>query len=285
VLGWSNGITSFLASRMLLAVDIGNTNIVLGVFDQADELKATWRISTDLHRMPDEYSVMLSSLLGLAEIRPEDLHGAVICSVVPSVQTMLCESLAQAWKLEPLILSPETDLGIAVRYSPPSSVGADRIANAVAAIKFYGCPAIVVDFGTATTFDAISQDGAYVGGAIAPGLEVSEEALASHTAKLPRVPLIPPEFAVGRNTIESLQAGLLYGYGGLVDGLVERLKRELGEDTRVIATGGLAATVQPCTRSITTIDLDLTLQGLRLLFDRNRGDARYSGVRENQPVA
>jgi type III pantothenate kinase len=270
---------------MLLAVDIGNTNIVLGVFDERDKLTATWRISTDLHRMPDEYSVMLRSLLDLAQIPPENLHGAVICSVVPSVQTMMCESLRQAWHLDPLILSSETNLGIQIRYSPPSSVGADRIANAVAAIKFYGCPAIVVDFGTATTFDAISQDGAYVGGAIAPGLEISEEALVAHTAKLPRVPLSAPEFAVGRDTTESLQSGLLYGYGGLVDGLVDRLRRELGEDTRVIATGGLAATVQPCTRSIETVDLDLTLQGLRLLYDRNRGDARYSGVRKNQPVA
>jgi type III pantothenate kinase len=270
---------------MLLAIDVGNTNIVAGVFDDADKLAATWRLSTDVRRMPDEYTVLLRSLFEIAGIAPRDLHGAAICSVVPSVQTMLCESLLKAWGIEALILSTELDLGIEIRYSPVKSVGPDRIANAVATIEYYGSPAVVVDFGTATTFDAISRDCAYVGGAIAPGLEVSEEALVVHTAKLPRVPLVPPEFSIGRNTTESLQSGLLFGYGGLVDGLVDRLRRELGDGTRVIATGGLADTVQPCTRSIETIDLDLTLRGLQLLFQRNRGDAHRAGLRQDQPVA
>lgn len=270
---------------MLLAIDIGNTNIVAGVFDSKGDVAATWRLSTDPRRMPDEYTVLLTSLFGIAGIHSEDLQGAAICSVVPSAQTMLAESIEKAWGIEPLILSSEIDLGLEIRYSPPTAVGADRIANAVAAIEYYGCPAIIVDFGTATTFDAISRDGAYVGGAIAPGLEVSEEALVAHTAKLPRVPLVAPDFSIGRTTIESLQSGLLFGYGGLVDGLVERLRRELGENTHVIATGGLASTVQPCTRSIEHIDQNLTLEGLRLLFLRNRGDAYSAGLRQDQPVA
>lgn len=270
---------------MLLAIDIGNTNIVAGVFDSDSRLRATWRIASDTRRMPDEYVVLFKSLFEIGGIASTEIDGAVICSVVPPIQSNLCEGLATRFGLTPLIITPELDLGIAIRYTPAGSVGADRLANAVAAIEQYGTPAVVVDFGTATTFDAISRDGMYVGGAIAPGLEVSEEALVGHTAKLPRVPLTPPEFAVGRSTVESLQSGLLYGYGGLVDGLVARISHELGEGTRVIATGGLAETVRPCTRTIETVDVDLTLTGLRLLHHRLRPHARATGIRQDQPVA
>jgi type III pantothenate kinase len=269
---------------MLLAIDIGNTNIVVGVFD-GDTLHATWRLSTDTRRMADEYSVVLHSLFEIAQVDPHAVDGVVICSVVPPVQTALAESIQRTWGLDPLLLTTDLDLGLKISYSPPSSVGADRLANALAVVTFYGCPAVIVDFGTATTFDAISRDGTYIGGAIAPGLEVSEEALVVHTAKLPRVPLVPPEAVIGRTTAESLQAGLLYGYGGLVDGLVQRFVAELGRDTRVIATGGLAETVKPCTRTIETVDTSLTLQGLRLLYDRIRRRSDGAGTRQDQSVA
>jgi type III pantothenate kinase len=270
---------------VLLTIDIGNTNIVAGVFQGDETLAATWRLSTETRRMPDEYVVVLDSLFRLASIEPARVTGAAICSVVPVAQSMLTEAIRQWLRFEPMILTTELELGLDIRYSPSTSVGADRIANAVAAIEYYGVPAIVVDFGTATTFDALSRDRSYVGGAIAPGLEVSEEALVVHTAKLPRVPLTPPPFAIGRTTTESLQSGLLYGYGGMVDGLVERFKRELGEDARVVATGGLAATVRPCTHCIDTIDLDLTLQGLRMLYARNVNRTESFGIRKDQPVA
>jgi type III pantothenate kinase len=269
---------------MLLTVDIGNTNIVAGVFD-GDVLRTTWRLSTDTRRMPDEYSVVLRSLFEIARIDSHEISGVAICSVVPTAQSMLADAIRAMWGIEPLLLTTDLDLGIEIRYSPVTSVGADRLANALAAVQFYGAPAVIVDFGTATTFDAISADGAYIGGAIAPGLEVSEEALVVHTAKLPRVPLIPPEVAIGRNTTESLQAGLLYGYGGLVDGLVERFVHDLGPNTHVIATGGLAEIVKPCTRTITVVDPGLTLQGLRLLYTRLNDHASSPRTREDQPVA
>jgi type III pantothenate kinase len=269
---------------MLLAIDIGNTNIVAGVFE-CEALRATWRLSTDTRKMPDEYSVVLRSLFEIAGIDPHDIDGVAICSVVPPVQAALAEAIHGTWGLDPLLLTTDLDLGLEIRYSPPTSVGADRLANALAAIAFYGCPAVIVDFGTATTFDAISRDGAYVGGAIAPGLEVSEEALVVHTAKLPRVPLVAPRVAIGTTTTESLQAGLLYGYGGLVDGLVQRFVAELGPDTHIIATGGLAETVKPCTRTIDTVDTSLTLHGLRLLYEQTRRRSDGAGIRKDQSVA
>jgi len=265
---------------MLLAVDIGNTNIVAGVFD-GEKLIGRWRIATDTRRTPDEHAILLESLFRSARLDIERLTGVIICDVVPPVRASVCEAVNAYWNLEPLIVSPTLDLGIPVRYMPPNAVGADRIANAVAAINRYPLPAIVVDFGTATTFDAISQEGAYVGGAIAPGLEISEEALFAHTAQLPRVSLDAPRTAVGTSTVESLRSGIMYGYAGLVDGLVERFRAELGQDACVVATGGLARTVAPHTRCVRVTEPDLTLHGLRLLYIRNDPHARSPGSRED----
>jgi type III pantothenate kinase len=265
---------------MLVAVDIGNTNTVVGAF-RDEHLIATWRVTTEARRTADEYGALFETLFLRGGLSTRDIHGVVIGSVVPGVQVTLEEVSTRYWGCPPLSLSPRLDFGLDVIYDPPTAVGADRIANAVAAIDRYGVPAIVVDFGTATTFDAISREAAYVGGAIAPGLEISQEALFARTARLPRVPLQDPGRAVGASTVTSLQSGILYGYAGLVDGLVERFRAELGHDARVIATGGLARVVSPHASSIRFVDVDLTLNGLRLLYHRNRVAASaVPGVRE-----
>lgn len=263
---------------MLIAIDIGNTNTVVGAFD-GEVLVQRWRVGTDLRRMPDEYAALFDTLFRMADL-PYAERVVVIGSVVPGVQAVLIEMARRYWDTEPLIVSPDLDFGIDVRYVPPQAVGADRIANAVAAIENYGTPAIVVDFGTATTFDAISRDAAYVGGAIAPGLEISQEALFSRTAQLPRIPLEPPALAIGTTTITSLQSGILYGYAGLIDGLVTRIAAELGTGVTVIGTGGLAQIVAPLTHSIEHVDQDLTLVGLRILHERNTLHAGHARLRE-----
>ncbi len=255
---------------MLLAIDIGNTNIVAGVFE-GKVLRAAWRLATDARKMPDEYKVLLQALFNAAGLSPSVITGSIMCGVVPGAQSMMRDGVQGLLGRAPLLVSSALDLGIEVRYSPPHGVGADRIANAVAAVDGYGSPAIVVDFGTSTNFDVISDDGAYVGGAIAPGLEISEEALFAHTAQLPRVPLEPPAAAIGTNTVASLQSGILFGYAGLIDGLVGRIQRELRAPAVVIATGGLSRTVAPCTECVHHVDLDLTLTGLRILYGRNTG--------------
>lgn len=263
---------------MLLAIDIGNTNTVAGAF-QGDKLVDRWRVTTDTQRMPDEYAALFETLFRMSGLPPR-FDGVVIGSVVPGVQAAITEVVRRYWDAEPLVLSPHLEFGIEVTYTPPQAVGADRIANAVAAIQAYGTPAIVVDFGTATTFDAISGDAAYIGGAIAPGLEISQEALFARTAQLPRIPLEAPPSAVGTTTITSLQSGILYGYAGLVDGLVERIRAELGPGTTVISTGGLAQIIAPLTATIQHVDPDLTLVGLRLLHERNTLHAEHTRVRE-----
>jgi type III pantothenate kinase len=197
-----------------------------------------------------------------------------MCSVVPDVLASLCETIRRYFHQEPLVVTLHLDLGIEVRYSPRTGVGADRLANAVAAIHLYGAPAVVVDFGTGTNFDVVSEDRAYIGGAIAPGLEIAEEALYAHAAQLTRVPLEPPPAAIGNNTTAAVQSGLLYGYAGLVDGLVARFCQELGRPAHVIATGGLAEIVAPYARSVQHVDPDLTLVGLQLIYSRN---APYAG--------
>lgn len=268
---------------MLLTIDIGNTNIVAGVFVRA-ELLALWRIETDRHRMPDEYAVLLDSLLRLQALSRDALDGAIICSVVPSVQESICAAIKRYMHLEPIIVSPELDTGLPVQYSPPEAVGPDRIANAVAAIAEYGAPAIVVDFGTATTVDAVSREGKYIGGAIAPGLEISTDALFSRTARLRPVPLESPSSPIGQDTTASLQSGILYGYAGLVDGLVGRFQTVLGTDAPVIGTGGLARTIVPHTRTVQDTRPDLTLLGLRLLYERNARRAHPSRPSEDQSL-
>ncbi len=267
---------------MLLAVDVGNTNIVLGVWS-SDVLAAHWRIATEHRRMADEYAVLLRSLFEIENLEISDIDGAIICSVVPSVQEAFRVAIESFWGIDALIVPAGLNLGMEIDYSPPEAVGADRIANAVAAIDKYSVPAIVVDFGTATTLDAISARGAYVGGSIAPGLQISVDALFARTARLRPVPLEPPVCPIGADTTSSLQSGIIYGYAGLVDGLVERFQNVLGKNASVIGTGGLAPIVVPHTRTVGQVDLDLTLLGLRLLYDRNV-DAR-SGARQDQSLA
>jgi type III pantothenate kinase len=261
---------------MLLAIDIGNTNIVAGVYSD-DALMVQWRLATDRRRMPDEYAVLFDSLLERAGLRSGELTAVVVAGVVPGVQTALLEAVRENWRLEPLVLSRDLDLGIEVRAQ---GAGADRIANAVAVMHRYGRPAIVVDFGTTTNFDVVSADGAYVGGAIAPGLEISQQALVSQTAQLPNFPLEEPASAIGNTTVTALQSGILYGYGGLVDRIVELIAAELSGDVHVIATGGLARVVAPLARTVQAVDLGLTLEGLRLIYGRNVASVESTRARQ-----
>ncbi len=253
---------------MLLAIDIGNTNVVAGVF-QDEALVARWRLATDVRRTVDEYAVLLSSLFQVSDVDPGAFTGAIVASVVPEAQETLRRALVQYWNLDPMTFAHSLDIGVPVLYSPPGAVGADRLANAVAAKQKYGIPAIIVDFGTATTFDAVSRAGEYLGGAIAPGLEVSEDALLARTSQLPRVRLAAPAAAIGTSTQMSLQSGILFGYAGLVDGLVVRMSAELTGDVHVIATGGLAPTISSLCRQVQHVDVDLTMNGLRLIYERN----------------
>lgn len=268
---------------MLLAVDIGNTNIVLGAWS-SDVLVAHWRIATEHRRMPDEYAVLLNSLFQVEHIPVSDIDGAIICSVVPGVQEAFRLAIKSFWGLDAVLVSADMNLGLDVLYAPPEAVGADRIANAVAAVETYSAPAIVVDFGTATTIDAISSDGAYIGGSIAPGLQISMDALYAHTARLRPVPLDAPACPIGTDTTSSLQSGIIYGYAGLVDGLVTRFRDVVGTNAAVIGTGGLAPVVVPHARTVGRVDLDLTLLGLRLLYERNT-NAGLARPRKNQSLA
>jgi type III pantothenate kinase len=264
---------------VLLAIDIGNTNIVVGVF-HGGSLTRYWRIATDSRRMPDEYAVTIESLFRMAHIEPHPISGAVIASVVPAVESAISRAIREYWGVEPLVVTTELDLGIRIEYVPMHSVGADRVANAIATIHRHGAPAIVVDFGTATTFDAISADRAYVGGAIAPGLEVSEAALSAATSQLPRVAFQAPPRFIENTTVSSLQSGLMRGYAALVDGLVDGFRGELG-DAVVIATGGLAQLIAPLSRTIQHVHLDLTLQGLYLIYEHNVAGVVGPGARQN----
>lgn len=262
---------------MLLAVDVGNTNVVIGVFD-GEELKASWRVQTERRRMPDEWGLMLLTLLQHKAIEPKDVTDAIISSVVPPLTTALREMVTIYFEREALVVEPGIKTGVAVRYENPREVGADRIVNAVAAFQAYGGPAIVIDFGTATTFDALSANGEYLGGAIAPGIGIAAESLFQVASRLFRVELIPPKQAIGRNTVASMQSGIMLGYIGLVEGLVKRFREELmvvsppaiGQKINVIATGGLAEIVaQGAVGLIDVVNQDLTLQGLRLIYELN----------------
>jgi type III pantothenate kinase len=254
---------------MLLTIDIGNTNLTLGLFD-GETLGARWRLATDHERMPDEYGLQLVGLLEHAGRRPGELTGICLASVVPPLTGKVVQACKQYLDLDPLVVDAGVKTGVRIRYEDPRAVGADRIADAAAVRHLYSTPACVVDFGTATTFDAITREGDYLGGAIAPGIGIAAEALFLRTAKLPRVDLQRPPAAIGRNTIHSMQSGLLFGYFGLVEGMVIRFRQELGQDTRVIATGGLAEIVAAETDSIQVIAPWLTLEGLRLIWGMNR---------------
>jgi type III pantothenate kinase len=254
---------------MLLVIDVGNTNTVLGVF-QDKELIGHWRLETKPRQTADEYGILSRNLFALANIEFTVIHDIVIASVVPPLNAVLEQMALKYFKVKPLFVEPGVKTGIAVLYEPPTDVGADRIVNAVAAYEKYGGPAIVVDFGTATTFDAISAKGEYLGGVIAPGPTISSEALFAKTARLPHVEIKAPAKVIGTSTIGSIQSGLYYGYIGLVDGILERMIAELGQKTVVIATGGYASLIGTETLRIQHIDPNLTLEGLFLIYEKNR---------------
>lgn len=251
----------------LLAIDVGNTNTVLGLFD-GDRLVRSWRIKTDARSTADEMALVFK---GLLEGTPE-LTGIALCSTVPSVLREMRSMLVTYHDDVPtVIVEPGTKTGVPVLTDNPKEVGADRIVNTIAAHQLYGGPCIVVDFGTSTNLDVVSAQGEFLGGALAPGVEISIEALASRAAQLRKVELVRPRSAIGKNTVEALQSGALYGFAGQVDGLVRRIEAEIGPATAVIATGGLAPIVVPESETITHHDPDLTLVGLRLVFEKNVG--------------
>jgi len=253
---------------MLLALDIGNTSIHIGLFD-GETLAATYRIGVEQEKLPDEYGVLMLSLLATGNTTPKDVTACIIgCDVPPLIPTF--ETVCRKYfGIEPLLVGHGLRTGVRILYDNPKQLGADRIIDAVAAIKQYGAPVIVVDFGTATVFDAVNEQGDYLGGAIAPGIGIASEALFSRAAMLYRVQLERPPVAIGKNTIHAMQSGILFGYVGLVEGLVARFKAELTGNVKVVATGGLATTIADETECIDVVDSNLTLNGLRYIYELN----------------
>jgi len=256
---------------MLLAIDIGNTNVHLGLW-QNGEWQLSWRARTVADKMPDEYAVLVRNFLNHADVGFKAISGVIISSVVPALTASFSELVRRYFEREPLIVTHHTRTGVTVDIDQPQQAGADRIVNAAAVVAKYGGPAIVIDFGTATTFDVISPQNAYIGGAIAPGINVAHDALVSRAARLHKVDLLPPPSAVGRNTIHAMQSGIFWGYVGLVEGLVKRLKDTLPQEetVRVIATGGLAILFNDHTDVIDIIEPELTLNGLRVIYELNQ---------------
>ena len=253
---------------MLFCIDIGNTNITLGLY-AGETLGPHWRLSTDHDRMPDEFAMQLMALFTYATLSAADVDGIALASVVPPLTGKWVEVCRTYLGCEPLVVDANTKTGIRILYDNPQAVGADRIVDAVAAYQLYGGPACVVDFGTATTFDAITATGDYLGGAIVPGIGISAEALFQRAAKLPKVEIARPPTAIGRNTVHAMQSGLLFGYVGLVEGMVARFRAELGADMKVIGTGGLANIIAQETTVIAHIAPWLTLDGLRMVYAMN----------------
>lgn len=254
---------------MLLTIDIGNTNITLGLYE-GEELTAAWRLATVHTRMPDEYGLQMLGLLAHAGCPLEALEGIALGSVVPPLTGTFLQACGQYLGHRPLVVDAGVRTGVHIRIEDPKSVGADRVVDAAAAFRQYGGPACIVDFGTATTFDAVSAEGDYLGGAIAPGIGIAAEALATQTAKLPRVELVRPPAAIGRNTVHAMQSGLVFGYVALVEGMVARFRSELGPEMKVVGTGGLVDLIAAETSVIEFKAPWLTLEGLRLVWELNR---------------
>lgn len=253
---------------VLLAVDVGNTNIVIGAY-RDETLVRTWRAATDAQRTEDELAAMIAAFLAREELGLADIDALVVGSVVPPLTLALSRFADRHVHGRALVIGPGVKTGVRLRVDNPSEVGADRIANTLAAHRRYGGPAVVVDFGTSTNFDVVSAEGDFLGGSFAPGLEVSAESLFGRASRLFRVPLTPPREVIGKNTSDCLRSGIVFGYVGLVDGLLGRIRAELGGEARAIATGGLAPTIAPLVKAIERVDEDLTLEGLRLLWELN----------------
>ncbi len=257
---------------MLLVIDVGNTNIVFGIYKDK-ELVDNWRIASEKNRTSDEYGLLFEQIFTHYGLKPSDVSSIIISSVVPSLMHTLSSMCIRYFDINPIVVGPGVKTGMDIKYDNPKEVGADRIVNGVGGYEKYGGPLIIVDFGTAITFDAISKEGDYLGGVITPGISISSEALFLRTAKLPKVEIAKPDKVIGKNTINSIQSGLVYGYIGLVDYIVENMMNEMsdnGETVKVIATGGFSTLIGSGSKYIQNIDKMLTLEGLRIIHDRNR---------------
>jgi type III pantothenate kinase len=286
---------------MLLVIDVGNTNTVLGLFARVahvhpgddfttetpryERLVANWRVGSHLTRTVDEYGIIFRNLFAIDNLDVSSVQGIVVSSVVPPLDPVLRQVCERYFNTKPLFIEPGVKTGMPVLYDNPAEVGADRIVNAVAAFEKFGGPCVIVDFGTATTFDCVSKKGEYMGGVICPGIGISADALFQRTARLPRVEIRKPPRVIGSTTVGSLQSGLYYGYLGLVDGILERLVDELGPETRVVATGGLASLIGTASRFIKDVDELLTLEGLRIIWDRNQSFRRETAPKVAKAAA
>ena len=258
---------------MLLVFDIGNSNIVLGTYE-GKKLLRHWRISTDRQKTGDEYGMLINNLFRFQGIRMSDVTAIIISSVVPPLVVPLAKMCERYFRLRPLIVGPGIKTGIKLKYENPREIGADRIVNSVGAYEQFGGPLIVVDIGTATTFDIVAENGDYLGGVIAPGIGISSEALFQRAAQLPRVALVTPRTIICRNTVNAMQAGVIFGFVGQIDEIVRRIKAEMREDMRVIATGGMAKMISRESKTIDKVDNFLTLTGLRVLYERNQPEGK-----------
>jgi type III pantothenate kinase len=256
---------------MILVFDVGNTNIVLGIF-KGEELVTSWRTATDRRRTADDLGMLVKSLFDFRGFSFKEIEALVLSSVVPPLTPIIITMCRRYFGKEPLVVGPGVKTGMPIRYENPKDVGADRIVNAVAAAHLFGCPAVVVDFGTATTYCALSRQGEYLGGAIAPGVAISTEALFEQAAKLPRVELARPAQVIGKNTVVSMQSGIYFGFVAQVDGMVTRIKAEIGQDAVVVATGGLARLICEGAVTVDHVEPNLTLYGLKLIYERNRAE-------------